>query len=159
MPPTLPIRTFDRKDEFANVQRSGLPHWTQAGCLSFITFRTWDSLPRPVLHKWLKDRNAWLRDHQIEPLGSGWRNAIDNLPPRQREEFHSFMSDRWEAHLDHCHGECVLRQPALSTIVSTSFLHFDEQRSVLTDFVVMPNHVHILAAFPNEDAMLAQCHP
>jgi len=26
-----------------------------------------------------------------------------------------------------------------------------------TDFVVMPNHVHLLAAFPDEGSMLAQC--
>jgi type I restriction enzyme R subunit len=27
----------------------------------------------------------------------------------------------------------------------------------MTDFVVMPNHVHLLAAFANEDGMLTQC--
>src|SRR5262249_42572849 len=27
----------------------------------------------------------------------------------------------------------------------------------LTDFVVMPNHVHLLAAFPDETTMLEQC--
>jgi type I restriction enzyme R subunit len=154
---TLPIRTFDRKDEFAIVERSGLPHWSQAGCLTFITFRTCDSLPRPVLHQWLKDRNAWLRTHDIEPLGSGWRRTIENLPPKQREEFRSSLSERWEAHLDDCHGECVLRKSALSAIVSNSLLHFDEHRYVLTDFVVMPNHVHLLASFASEKAMLEQC--
>ena len=28
---------------------------------------------------------------------------------------------------------------------------------MLTDFVVMPNHVHLLAAFPDEGSMLNQC--
>ena len=27
----------------------------------------------------------------------------------------------------------------------------------MTDFVVMPNHIHLLAAFADEDGMLAQC--
>jgi type I restriction enzyme R subunit len=27
----------------------------------------------------------------------------------------------------------------------------------LLDFVVMPNHVHLLASFPGENAMLTQC--
>jgi type I restriction enzyme R subunit len=35
--------------------------------------------------------------------------------------------------------------------------HFDGVRYELSDFVVMPNHVHILAAFPTSDAMLQQC--
>jgi REP element-mobilizing transposase RayT len=157
MPTTLPIRTFDRKDDFAVLVRSSLPHWAQAGALCFITFRTWDSLPRPVLHRWLTERNSWLRDHHIDPLGTGWRTAIGNLPPLQREEFRSFVSDRWEAHLDECHGDCVLRQRTYADIVSKSLLHFNEKRYVMTDFVVMPNHIHLIAAFPTEDAMLDQC--
>jgi type I restriction enzyme R subunit len=28
---------------------------------------------------------------------------------------------------------------------------------LLLDFIVMPNHVHILVSFPDEQAMLAQC--
>jgi type I restriction enzyme R subunit len=27
----------------------------------------------------------------------------------------------------------------------------------MTDFVVMPNHIHMLVVFPNDDAMLSQC--
>jgi len=30
-------------------------------------------------------------------------------------------------------------------------------RYYLSDYVVMPNHVHILVAFPTEEAMLKQC--
>jgi REP-associated tyrosine transposase len=51
----------------------------------------------------------------------------------------------------------VLRQPALSQIVTDSLLHFDGDRYELTDFVVMPNHVHLLVAFPDEESMLRQC--
>src|SRR5262249_17483723 len=42
-------------------------------------------------------------------------------------------------------------------LVATSLHHFDGERYVLLDFVVMPNHVHILVSFPDEEAMLAQC--
>ena len=38
-----------------------------------------------------------------------------------------------------------------------SLQHFDGDRYLLTDAVVMPNHVHLLAGFPTEEAMLAQC--
>jgi putative transposase len=51
----------------------------------------------------------------------------------------------------------VLRRPELSAIVAESLLKFDGERYELTDFVVMPNHVHVLAAFPDEDSMLRQC--
>ncbi|TWU26549.1 hypothetical protein Pla52o_04020 [Novipirellula galeiformis] len=35
-------------------------------------------------------------------------------------------------------------------------MHFDGERYALGDFVVMPNHVHLLAAFPDADAMEKQ---
>jgi type I restriction enzyme R subunit len=67
------------------------------------------------------------------------------------------LSDRWNESLDSCHGECVLRRPELALEVGRSLWHFDSDRYELTDFVVMPNHVHLLAAFMTDEAMLAQC--
>ena len=51
----------------------------------------------------------------------------------------------------------MLTRPELSRIVSDSLLKFDGDRYELTDFVVMPNHVHLLAAFVSEEGMLDQC--
>ena len=59
--------------------------------------------------------------------------------------------------LDECHGSCPLRRPELATLVGESLRSFDGTRYHLTDFVVMPNHVHLLVAFPDEAAMLVQC--
>ncbi len=50
-----------------------------------------------------------------------------------------------------------MRSPVLAQIVAASLRHFDGDRYELTDFVVMPNHVHVLAAFLDEKAMLEQC--
>jgi len=36
-------------------------------------------------------------------------------------------------------------------------MHFDGDRYEIMDFVIMPNHVHWLVAFPAEDLMLRQC--
>ena len=36
-------------------------------------------------------------------------------------------------------------------------LHFDGQRYRMGDFIVMPNHVHFLAAFASEEMMKEQC--
>jgi type I restriction enzyme R subunit len=73
------------------------------------------------------------------------------------QEYRLQISDRWNEHLDASHGSCVLRQPELSQIVADSLLHFDGDRYDLTDFVVMPNHVHLLVAFHDDDSMLKQC--
>jgi type I restriction enzyme R subunit len=42
-------------------------------------------------------------------------------------------------------------------MVANSLLHFDGDRYQMGDFVVMPNHVHLLAMFPSFQAMKLQC--
>ena len=61
-------------------------------------------------------------------------------------------------HLDCGHGKCVLRQPAIAQIVSKSLRHFDGDRYHLGDFVVMPNHVHLLVCLINETDIEKQCY-
>lgn len=150
------MKTFDPSQDFAIIERR-LPHWSQAGTITFITWRTWDSMPEVVLHEWVHERNAWLLRHKIDPTRPGWEKRVHELPPDLVHEFTLLLSERWNAHLDDCHGECVLRKPVLSKIVADSLRHFDGQRYDLTDFVVMPNHVHLLVAFPTQEALLAQC--
>jgi REP element-mobilizing transposase RayT len=169
------IQVFDPKQDFAIVERR-LPHWSQAGTTAFITWRTWDSIPEAVLNEWLAERDEWLRRHGIEPnhlakcrplasrevpsLGERrlhLRERLKSLGPALLREFQIKFSNRWNDRLDECHGACVLRKPELSQVVFDSLMHFDGERYDLTDFVVMPNHVHILAAFPNEAGMLEQC--
>ncbi|MEX2015034.1 MAG: transposase, partial [Candidatus Hydrogenedentales bacterium] len=79
------------------------------------------------------------------------------LPFAIREEFRSTLASRWNHALDAGHGACVLRRPELSKIVSDSLMHFDGDRYELTDYVVMPNHVHLIAAFYDEELLLNQC--
>jgi type I restriction enzyme R subunit len=82
---------------------------------------------------------------------------LQRLEPKTQREFFQHFSTRWHDELDAGHGECVLRQPKLAKIVADSLRKFDGDRYELTDFVVMPNHVHLLAAFPDDAAMLKQC--
>lgn len=49
-----------------------------------------------------------------------------------------------EAWLDAGEGSCVLRDPVIRGIVQAALQHFDGERYELGDFVVMPNHVHVL---------------
>jgi REP element-mobilizing transposase RayT len=151
-----PLQVFDRTAQFTVFERR-LPHWSQAGTVTFITWRTLDSIPPPVLRRWHADRDAWLRRHGIEPQSPDWRAQLQQLDQDVRGEFVRTFSERWHRHLDACHGACVLSQPALSQIVADSLHKFDGQRYELTDFIVMPNHVHLLAAFATEEGLLAQC--
>jgi type I restriction enzyme R subunit len=150
------FRFFDPEAEFAVTERR-LPHWAQAGTLCFLTWRTWDSIPGRVLAEWLSGRGSWLARHGIDPLTEGWRTRLALLPAPARAEFHRTFSGRWHAMLDESHGACVLKRPEVAGTVAESLRHFDGDRYTLTDFVVMPNHVHVLAAFSDEALMLAQC--
>ena len=64
-------RSFDRDEDILVTERR-LPHWAQAYTLCFITWRTWDSIPKPILRRWLKERWEWLLAHGIDtnrPIG------------------------------------------------------------------------------------------
>jgi putative transposase len=110
-----------------------------------------------VLEVWLRERAEFLKRHGIDIHHPDWREGFEKLPQVVQSSFHEFISDRWQAQLDQCYGQCVLARQELADIVANSLLYFDNDRYLLTDYVVMPNHVHIIAAFPSEDAMLEQC--
>jgi type I restriction enzyme R subunit len=150
------MQVFNPNQEYQVVYRK-LPHWSQAGTLCFITWRTWDSMPSRVVSDWNRQRDDWLLLHGVDPRKPNWLSELAKADESWLGKYRSETSDRWNEHLDSCHGSCVLRRPDLAKIVADSLLHFDGNRYDLTDFVVMPNHVHILAAFRDEDGMLNQC--
>src|SRR5262245_4251934 len=150
------MEVFDPTQDFDVIYRR-LPHWSQAGAITFVTWRTWDSLPEKVIRQWQDERAAWLRKQGIDAERPDWQAHVRRLGPALENEFRNMLADRWNGHLDDCHGACVLRRPELSKIVADSLHHFDGDRYELTDFVVMPNHVHVLAAFPRSEAILDQC--
>lgn len=152
----LPMHLFDRDADVRIVDRR-LPHWAQAGAISFITWRTWDSMPQPVLDRWFVDRAAWLREHGIDSTKPNWRLELEKLDDRLVRNFLDTFWNRWQDELDAAYGECVLRRPNLAQIVMNSLRHFDGERYLMLDFVVMPNHVHLLTAFPDDGTMLEQC--
>ncbi len=155
-PSKFEIGVFDKRQSVAMLDRR-LPHWSQAGTISFITFRAWDSMPEPVVMRWLEERDAFLMAAGIDPSAANWQAKLGLLSLDKQTEFHKLLSQSWNEQLDTCHGACVLKRPEFSAIVADSLCYFDEQRYLLTDFVVMPNHVHVLVAFDDETAMLAQC--
>ncbi len=149
---------FEPEAAFAISYRKRLPHWSQPGVIAFITWRTSDSLPISILNRWREERDTWLNTKGIDPDDNpDWPFEFDSLPFEQKKYFHANFTKRWHDELDRGHGSCVLKHPAYSKIVAESLLFFHEDRYVMEDFVIMPNHVHLLAAFPSHEAMLKQC--
>lgn len=146
---------FDPKAEF-HISERCRPHWSQAGAVVFITFRTHDSIPREVVQRWEREKGEWLRIRGHTRLGH-WTVAVPQLSEKEQADFRREFQRCREEFLDTCHGECVLRRPELAQIVSDSLMHFDGERYRVGDFVVMPNHVHLLAVFATAEAMRDQC--
>jgi putative transposase len=146
---------FDPKADLA-IHEHYRPHWSQAGTVVFLTFRTHDSIPRGGLARWEREKQAWLANRFPE-LHGHWSAVVPTLSECEQHEFHRTFNRHRESYLDTCQGRCLLKQPALAQIVADSLLHFDGQRYRLGDFVVMPNHVHLLAAFDSEGGLKEQC--
>jgi REP element-mobilizing transposase RayT len=152
----MELHYFDPNVGTAILYRK-LPHWSQAGVVCFITCRTDDSMPEDVVERWHSERREWLRMQAINPDAPHWRASLQRLERSLQMEFFAEFSNRWHDELDKCHGACVLKDPANSKIVADSLLKFDGERYWVTDFVVMPNHFHLLVVFPDDDSMLKQC--
>jgi type I restriction enzyme R subunit len=146
---------FDPQAEFL-IHEHCRPHWSQAGAVVFITFRTRDSIPRVVIDRWEREKAEWLRQRG-KPTAAHWSTIVPTLSDKEQADFHKTFNRCREAFLDSCHGRCLLKRPDLARIVADALLHFDGQRYRMGDFVIMPNHVHLLAVFPSADAMNEQC--
>ena len=146
---------FDPKGDL-NVYEHFRPHWSQAGAVVFITFRTQDSIPRKVIEFWTLEKREWLRKRGID-TGSHWSVIVPTLCEKDRADFQKTFDRCREDCLDTCCGRCLFKRPALAKIVADSLLHFDGQQYRMGDFIVMPNHVHLLAVFASAEAMKAQC--
>lgn len=149
------LQFFDPKEEHTIAWKS-LPHWAQAGTLCFVTWRTVDSLPAAVIARLAEERRQLLQSFGLNPDGN-WRRELSKLPAADRRRVRWLLFAAWDGQLDRGAGACALAQPELSLIVAKCLLHFDGKRYELTDFVVMPNHVHLLVAFREEDMLLRQC--
>ena len=133
------------------------PHWSQAGAIVFITFRTKDSIPKKVLGQWEEDKIAWLEARGLLGRHKHWSTVLPALSDKDHQGFQTQFNRTREAFLDTCQGKCLLKQPETAEIVAKALSYFDAERYRLGDFIIMPNHVHLLAAFPTPEQMRAQC--
>ncbi len=149
------LQFFNPKQPYC-VAWKALPHWAQSGTVCFITWRTADSLPVAAERRITNKRAAALQQFESDP-GLDWKEQLASLPLHDRHKVQWSLFGLLDEELDHNFGECVLAQPDLANIVGKALLHFDGERYELTDYVVMPNHVHVLVAFRDEDALVSQC--
>jgi REP element-mobilizing transposase RayT len=118
--------------ETVEKHRNFLPHWQQDDATFFVTWHLGDSIPKPMLERWKRERDEWLRCNP-EP----WTEE-------QEKEYHEAFTAQKERWLDKGHGSCVFRDPAVSAIAGDVLRHFDGLRYRHHSWVVMPNHVHAL---------------
>ena len=138
------LRATGVRSDAPNPLRSGihtrgyLPHVKREGASYFVTFRLIDSLPQEMLLEF--------KGHQAEKLRS-----LTDSKPGQREEIDREFQRQIERYLDRGAGECHLKRPEIAQVVAEALLYFHEQQYLLDEWVIMPNHVHlILWPMPNQ---------
>ncbi|MEN8255600.1 MAG: DUF4080 domain-containing protein, partial [Verrucomicrobiota bacterium] len=129
----LPEATgFNPYQEVHQTRRKNLPHWTQDDCTYFVTFRLADSIPQSRIKEYEELRRKW-EEHHHPPYSE-----------KERERFNELFSERVNEWLDEGAGSCCLKNPELAAHVAETLQHFDGERYELDEWVVMPNHVHVL---------------
>ncbi|MFN7564850.1 MAG: transposase [Prosthecobacter sp.] len=119
-------------DAETEKSRAFLPHWEQPGCTYFVTWRMADSIPMDKLRALQNERVEWLAQHPKPWDDSTWK------------EFGQRFEGRVQEWLDLGEGSRFLGNTEARQIVVDALHFFDGQRYHLGDYVVMPNHVHVL---------------
>lgn len=148
------VSYFDAAGEYSVLDRR-LPHWAQAGTFTFVTFRLHDSIPAKVAQHWKSERVRILTEAGVDPNKS-LTDSLAKLPKRQASLLRWKLFQAWDAKLDEAHGESCLRDPCASKIVADGLLKFDGERYLMAAATVMPNHVHLLAAFATDEDLTRQ---
>ncbi|MDF7826580.1 hypothetical protein P4B35_21295 [Pontiellaceae bacterium B12227] len=135
------------------IYHRNLPHWRQDRATYFVTFRLGDSIPQQKLLQWREEDQLWLEAHGVERCsapfscvgGNGAEHRSTELPEPLREEFVRRSARRLHVELDRCHGCCLFRRLEAREVLADALGHFHGSRWWVGDYVIMPNHVHLLA--------------
>jgi REP element-mobilizing transposase RayT len=105
--------------------RGYLPHYDGGNLYQFITFRLFDSVPKDVIFKWKSE---------LEITEKTKRNS------REYIELHNRIL-KFE---DKGYGNCFLKNDKIRIVVEDALKFFNKKRYDLVEWVIMPNHVHVL---------------
>ena len=110
-----------------------LPHWEQNGKTQFITFRLKDSLPQTMIRHMTDIKCTFLKTHP-EP----WTDDV-------RLEFYKAFNPFFHKYLDAGYGSCIMRDPEIRSKVERGINLYTGNRYDMLGYVIMPNHVHLVA--------------
>jgi len=130
--PAEPPSIFFNREADVHKYSGWLPHWRQAQKMYFVTFRLNDSVAQDQLQAWAAEIEIW-ESHHPKP----WNE-------KTWDEYHERFTYRMERWLDQGYGSCVLRRAEISLLIENAMRHFDGERYQLGEYIVMPNHVHVL---------------
>ncbi len=122
---------FDYGNPLDMTKRS-LPHWQQPGTSYFVTFRLADSIPVERVDRIKREREIWLMQHSEPYSDDDWC------------EYNRLFSDAIQNLLDAGSGSCILKKKEVSVIVKNALLYFNGKRYELGEWIIMPNHVHVI---------------
>lgn len=114
--------SFVDKKQHIHISGTKLPHWHQPHRTQFVTFRLGGTLPKEKLLQLTA-----LNDLYLQTKDTSLHNSIDLL-------------------YDHSTHLAWLKCPVLRKTVADNILAQDHDTLDLYAFVVMPNHVHLLAS-------------
>ena len=111
--PELPFDLFDPETD-VDISERQLPHWFQPGVITFVTFRTADSIPQCVLQLWLEELRDWFRQRGVMVPPTAALPKVKSLPAELQGPYRQKRFHKWNEHLDDCYSECHLRKRELA---------------------------------------------
>ena len=114
--------------------RRNLPHWQPGAVPYFLTYRLAGCIPKSVLDALKRERQRRLQS----PIQ-------DDLSPREhKNRIEKIIFAQWDSYLDGSLGRRWLKQPTIAKVIQESLYFFVGERFRLWDYVIMPNHVHVI---------------
>ena len=110
--------------------RGYLPHFDGRALPQFISLHLADSVPSKVVERWKRE-----------------------LDTKNSERDKMLLQNRIERYADQGYGRAFLKDDRLAEMVQETLLKDDGKRYRLSSWVVMPNHVHLLATRFEDDTL------
>jgi len=129
--------------------RGYLPHLEGKHPIYFVTFRLADSLPRELVVRVRKQREALEKAR-----AAGASVAADRV---RLQELRALLQ-KVERCLDSGLGACYMRDFRIAKIVADAIRHFHGKRYQVLAWCVMPNHVHVVFSTLGEHKLEAILH-
>ena len=136
-----PQPRFVDTSQYISIRRDKLPHWQQSDSMSFVTFRLADSLPQTKLQELQAFKDEWLSSHPL-PWDDETKDKYDSEVRRKTEHW-----------LDEGYGSCLLGRPDIRQLVADALMHNNGSLYWLHQYVIMPNHVHLLLTPINDHSI------